>query len=496
MSNVSKGDWPSLATNAGWQQYPDTVLFDRVQGWPAGTQRTAAEAERLLSQAVAWWDVSTFNDGNRFLQNRGVAGASLDARMGSSIAPNSNDPKFLAPDTKGYVYFTGIGGNNLSVPAAANLNITGDFDLRVQCSLESWPPASNQRLIGKWGAAGSRSYYLDVEGVTGYLRFFWSQDGTNSVNAYSGSLPDGLSNQRVRWVRVTLEFVSGGSNVTFYISDDGVAWTQLGASLTTTITAPTFSSTTENIFVGAIPSLPGPSVGKFYRAQIFNGINGTKVLDIDCSTGLLSSSASFSALTGQTVTINRSNTNAKQASAVPAGISNHRMLCQGSFLEIQGNEQHRLLDFFQSQSFTIVTVTRTWGGTTTGGRYLSKGFPLRGWLLGGRSTTESTIFTLSYLDDFREDIVASPIGVSKNPGVLKIASGVADRNSQTSRAYTELDYTEAQISSVGHLTNAASATRLGNTSLRGEVYAAAIFRRALTPQEIKTINNYYSARIW
>ena len=143
MSNAVVTDWPSGSANAGWPQEPSAMLMPgRVEGWPAGTQRAANAAERLLSQAVAWWDVGQYRDGDRFLRNRGTGGELLDLRLGSSIVANSNDPLYLAPEDRGYVYLPGVAGNNLTAPDDNSLDITGDIDVRAQIAMDDWTPGA------------------------------------------------------------------------------------------------------------------------------------------------------------------------------------------------------------------------------------------------------------------------------------------------------------------------------------------------------------------
>jgi hypothetical protein len=77
-------------------------------------------------------------------------------------------------------------------------------------------------------------------------------------------------------VRVTVDVDNGSSgyDVKFWMSDDGVTWAQLGATVTTAGVITLYSGTSV-CFVGS-RGLAESIAGKVYRAQIFNGIDGTK----------------------------------------------------------------------------------------------------------------------------------------------------------------------------------------------------------------------------
>jgi hypothetical protein len=297
------------------------MLPGRIEGYPQGSQRSANTAERLLSQAVGWWDAAAYRDGDRLLRNRGVAGELLDLQLGSSDrVATTNDPLFLAPEDTGYVYLPGSVGDFLSVPDENALDITGDIDIRARIARDNWT-SPHAAIIAKWSESSSRSFFFRVENNTGRLNLFWTPDGTfaSSIVKTSSVAPT-VANGASLWVRVTLDVDNGasGNDVKFFTSNDGVNWTQLGTTVTT--------AGVTSIFAGTDPVRIGRAVntisfnGKVYAAQIWDGIEGsggTKVLDIDCDVITDGSATSFTAVTGQTVTINRS-TSGRKAVAVPS----------------------------------------------------------------------------------------------------------------------------------------------------------------------------------
>jgi hypothetical protein len=317
VSNLATIGWPS-GTDTGWPSEPRNMLPGRVEAYPQGTQRAANPAEQLLSQAVGWWDAAAYRDGDRLLRNRGVAGDLLDMQLGSSDrVATTNDPLFLAPEDSGYVYLPGVNGNFLSVPDENALDITGDIDVRVRVAMDNWTPSAVQFLFSKHTSSPNQGWYLRLE-TNGTLRFLWSTNGSTNVSRVS-TAATGVVNGATKWVRATFDVDNGasGHDVKFFTSDDGATWTQLGSTVTTAGTTSIFSNNA-NVLVGnTFGNSANLAIGKFYRAQILDGIDGTTVLDIDCDAITDGSATSFTAVTNQTVTINRS-TSGRKSVAVPS----------------------------------------------------------------------------------------------------------------------------------------------------------------------------------
>jgi hypothetical protein len=169
---------------------------------------------------------------------------------------------------------TGTAGNYASSPNATPLQITGDIDLRCKVALDDWTPSVQTQLIAKEITSINRSYRFEVY-TSGVLGLLASPDGTASYNSLS-TVATGIANGSTKWVRVTR--VASTGLVTFFLSDDGTTWTQLGAPV---------SGTSGNIYAGTsgleIGSRFGGTnfllKGTVYRAQIRNGIDGTPVFD-------------------------------------------------------------------------------------------------------------------------------------------------------------------------------------------------------------------------
>lgn len=220
-------------------------------------------------------------DARTGLVNLGTGGTALTPTSGSTSGADSNDPTYLAHTGTNYVYLPG-GANVISVPDAAALDITGDIDIRACLAADDWTPTAAQAIVTKYGGAGSRSYYLRLN-TAGTLSLLTSADGT-AVNTFTSTVATGLADGATKWVRATLDVDNGasGKTATFFLSDDGSTWTQLGTAVTTAGTTSIFNSTA-GLQVGAVGTSTDPLAARVFRAQVFNGIGGTLVYDADLS---------------------------------------------------------------------------------------------------------------------------------------------------------------------------------------------------------------------
>ena len=93
-----------VKTPDGWS-WPTAQVTHSIPDRPLGVSRYPENAaEELLATAVAWWDTSKYVAGDRFLRNLGYGGSGLDARLGSNILPNSNDPTYLPWNNFNYLF--------------------------------------------------------------------------------------------------------------------------------------------------------------------------------------------------------------------------------------------------------------------------------------------------------------------------------------------------------------------------------------------------------
>ena len=276
-------------------------------------------AELLLKQAAYWIDSAHSSAAGQTVTNLGYVGSVLPTTVGSSTSADSNDPKYLAWDGTNYVYLSGTSSNALIVPDSAALDTTGDLDLRVQLAMDDWTPAGTSIFLSKRNGASTEYSYTFYVTPSGTLVLSWSADGATEVRSAVSTVATGITDGATKWVRATLDVDNGssGNDVNFYLSDDGVTWTQLGTTRNAAGTTSIYSGTADvRIGVQYSTIASGPTAGKFYRAQICNGIDAVPVLDVDTSQITSGAATSFTALTGQTVTINRSTSGRKTVCVV------------------------------------------------------------------------------------------------------------------------------------------------------------------------------------
>jgi hypothetical protein len=477
------------------------MLPGMVTGWPSGSQRAASNpAERLLSQAVGWWDAAAYRDGDRLLRNRGVAGELLDLQLGSSDrVATTNDPLFLAPEDTGYVYTTGVLLNFLSVQNSEIAWSSGNYEIILD--LHNTAPTIDNRYpfySGAFNTSGGGG--IDWRQTSnGFIRAYWRSSNVENVSspvAYPSSVYDGPV--RLRMV-LTLDNGSSGHEVSWFTAPLGsTSWTQFGTTFvgvgTTTVDTPSFT----NLGLMAIPTTGGGAVtAKFYGATI--AIDGTTVLDVDCDAITDGSATSFQAVTGQTVTIGRSATGRKTV-AVPRRNGGGRslfLLGTDDYFECVGGWQHQLLNFDAGDSFTVLAVVRQWATPANNGRHVNKrnastnvGYDL---FNNGTNTNIRAFISDGTNSAQRTGLSSFTLGSPELLGL--VVNGVA--NTFATFVNSSLSATTSTLS-VGLLANGAALTIgrfAGSVNYADmEFTSAAIFRRALTPDEIRTITNYYQNR--
>jgi len=181
------------------------------------------------------------------------------------------------------LWLPGTSGNYVSCPDASRLHVTGDLDVRVRVALDDWTPAATARILARRSTNYCYELFLFSDGT---IALGWTTDGTTQIYRQS-SVATGVTDGSVKWIRATLDVDNGasGHDVKFYLSDDGVTWTQLGVTRTSPGTTSVYAGTAP-LEVGSISGgTGGNAIGRFYRAQVLNGINGTLVADLDLTHG-------------------------------------------------------------------------------------------------------------------------------------------------------------------------------------------------------------------
>lgn len=187
-----------------------------VYGLGATAPWTALLADKLGSYFDATVRMCTWDDTFQWYNGPSLRRTSS---QGERTVPGTAFPQFLGP-----------------VQA-----VTGDFELTINFAPVTAWTGSSQNLIYKW-AGGQLGILLSL-GTTGLLTLFWSEDGTTSKSSVStAAVP--FTGTNAGWVRATLQVNNGssGRSVKFYTGTDGVGWTQLGTTVTSTPVTSVFAN--------------------------------------------------------------------------------------------------------------------------------------------------------------------------------------------------------------------------------------------------------------
>ena len=398
--------------------------------------------------------------------------------------------------TGNYLYLPGINSNQATASDSPALDITGDIDVRVKVSADDWTPAAVSNFIGKWQVTGNQRSWRFSLNTNGGIFAEWSADGTAVISHFIGSI--GITDGVTKWVRWTLDVNNGasGNDSKFFTSDDGLTWTQVGATQTTAGVTSIYNSTAA-LEVGAIGG-QNTLRGKFFRAQVLNGIGGTVAFDANFEgsiTSLTQASFTESSSNAATVTINRSGSTFRSAGVIDAGY-----LYPGA-TNTFSNSTIDYLNFGATDSYTLIGIVRYWNTMSANRVIVGKVFSSNG---DGYSIsfTPNSFAPAAMLDD---GILTglTQVTTAVTAGQLATITGSVNRSTQLITAYLNNGSGSSSSTSTRgaapYITQAFP-LRIGaynestsfNTDM--EFIAAAVFRSVLTAKNISDINNYFQGR--
>ncbi|GAA2609645.1 hypothetical protein SMC26_39460 [Actinomadura fulvescens] len=172
-------------------------------------------------------------------------------------------------------------GSGVETTDKPALDVTGDIDLRADIDANSW---RGGEIMGKYFASGTdRSWIVTVNNYN--LGILWSPNGTLEARKEAFSTAQLPNTGRVA-VRVTLDVDNGAGGWTarFWTAPTMAGpWTQLGADVNGTgVTS--IASTGTPVQIGEVTGINERAVwGRYFSAEIRNGIGGTVVASPDFS---------------------------------------------------------------------------------------------------------------------------------------------------------------------------------------------------------------------
>jgi hypothetical protein len=430
---------------------------------------------KLLSQAAFFIDAKESGMGQT-ATNLGTAGSVLDAQYGSTTGADTNDPLLLEHDGTNYVYFPGVVGNTASTPAVA-YNLTGDVEIIVQTIGIDWSSSARGTIVSSWPTG----FLFDRFNATSLL-FGTSLGGGNNYVVCN----HGLSGVTDQWFRLRYNRTAG--TVEIASSVNGSTWATLSGTTITTSPGVDFPNFVNLLKVGGEAAGLMPCRVPFFELR--DGYGGTAVVryrESDITNWANGALTSFVSSTGETWTINRSTSGRKSVAVV----RDVWLFGTDDFMEVADND---LLDFGASDSFTVVAVARVWGSND--GALVAK--KTSGALGAGWWTRRVSATSYQFLVDDGASQVAGNSPVTNTNGTLTAFASI-----RTASPKELASIANGVMSSAVSDTTTASlanslALRVGATT-GGSIYqdmellGVAVFRRALSADEIASIANYYGA---
>lgn len=200
-------------------------------------------------------------------------------------------------------------GSRATTPDVANLDITGDIDIRWWGYRDSWTVAAD--LVSKWSGTGNQRSWLVRAEADGTLTLFWSVNGTAVLEARSTAALPAWAGEIA--LRVTMDIDNGasGRTVTFEYADtlslaaapDTASWTPLGEPVVQAGTTSIFNSTAA-LTIGREPtSAAFNTPQRVYGWSVRAGIGAAQSLRTECITSALTIGATSFTVTGETFTV-------------------------------------------------------------------------------------------------------------------------------------------------------------------------------------------------
>lgn len=400
----------------------------------------------------------------QYLPNLGWGGAALNARFGSAVGADTNDPLLLTHTGTNYLYLPGVAGNDASSTLPA---LSGNLSFIWQFQADA--------VSGNPFFAGTASWNIRLlaGGTVRFTRGNLIDSTVRVTDVFSGPI----------WIRV--DHVTSTGATSHFFSLDGLNWVATGTGT---------STTTGNLSAEAftVAGLATPAFGgRVFRCIITQ--NAATVFDANFTTGITSGSQTTfteSSSNAATVTINRSTSGRKSVAVVQDVL----LFGTDDYLEVPDNS---LLDFGASDSFTVMTAVRDWSTSVTLASYASKRVRAYtptadiGWWLGRNTTSLSGTFSDG-------SSLMQPTFMALTAGAFTVGTMVRNVSADTAELFRG-------GSAGGTVTDATTGTlanpevlRIGRLSGAGSDYAdmefrgSAVWRRALTAAEVALVNTHYT----
>lgn len=379
-----------------------------------------------------------------------------------------------------YGWTPGASGNNFAVPDEAALDITGSIDIRWYGILITWAPGTSTFLVNKHiGGNGHRAYafYLDSSNRPALSI---SVDGS-AENAGNCNVATGLAAGAAQWIRVTWNATTKKTN--YYLGGSAAvpSWAALGAEQTQNIAA---------IYASDSAIAVSPTTGSAastYRAVIYADLTETsKVLDIDF-TALASYDAArttLTAVTGQTVTINRS------ATGLQTWIVEENVALGDKVDDYISFDDHDRLDFAATEDLTLLLNGRFYGTPASTSVLAGKKSGILAANAGYQLLTDTSKQLVAQVSDGTDLASSTSAAMTAGADDLRVLR-LRRAGNIVQSTVNATNSTVGDASAVGSLANTSQfkvfSDAAGANFARGGVTNVRLYRRYLTGTQIRKI---------
>jgi hypothetical protein len=399
--------------------------------------------------------------------------------VAAAAAADVSDSPLLDHNGSNYVHIPPTGLNSVTVDnTTTTLNITGDIEIVARIST-AFSVSSHCRIWTR--QAGN--FGVDFTLFGGAVYCSWGDGATYRLNDAAVTIPGAPADGSVIWLKITRVAATG--RITAAVQPDGptepTSWGAPGMSGGGTPGAVAYSAGDASI--GYLCGKPS----SFYRVLARNGIGGPTVLDVDFTRN--TNQSSFVCATGQSVTFVRA------ASGPKTVMVTRRTWLFGTDDRLEVADSPAL-NIGAGAAYTVLAITRDFGNPAATQQILAKnayggvGFPsynlARSNTGNGRVPYQNTTADSYWYGD---------------PTTAPPADGTVHLTALTRSGTTVVAYSNATPvavaggGTVGDRSGAITSTtalRIGTNhpsagTYDGEIYAAALFARALTAVEIAAI---------
>lgn len=402
------------------------------------------------------------------------SGNDLHAQLGSAAGADTNDPVFLPYNSEKYVWLPGAVGNNAQCSRSA---LTDDFSVLFDGETDNWSDGGDELLVDARNAAGGAVGIRLILQLDGDLQISWYDPGLRSYTFTAPPLVDGSRHE----IRVDRDASAG--TLTLYI--DGTQADQITGTETAAI-----SEDASPVFrVGESNTGTGQFDGKIYRAALASSVapSSFDVVDVVFADATEPYATFTERANSATVTINRA------ASGYVSTVVDRDMwvLSTDDYMLVADNN---LLDFDTADDFTVVAAVRP--SLLTGGAlgaFLSKEAGAAGWILyhSGSGTSDDVQFqvrdgTVSPLDSITDGVAVH---------TLTVLAGRRDATANEIEVFVDgvgsgTPTTDTTTATQANAVDLNIGRRGGGVSyVEGQIVAVAVFREALTDDEVAAVGN-------